>query len=108
MISPVHAGDVLQAETSMGEEASSNAPTTEAPIVNEGNNGADMNADDGQETGTDQETPPAQQAEQPKTNVTYTDARVYVSSATLDPQANEILVDAYITHDNVVVFSEGL
>lgn len=107
MISPVHANGVSQAETTPGEEAGSNAPTAEAPIVNEGNNGADMTADDGQETGTDQETPPAQQTEQPKTNVTYTDARVYVSSATLDSQANEILVDAYITHDNAVVFSES-
>ncbi|MEN6636460.1 MAG: hypothetical protein ABFC56_11450 [Clostridiaceae bacterium] len=107
MISPVHANDTLQVESTPVEENNSDAPIADAPNVNDGNDGAAANVENEQETGTDQETPPAQQSEQPKTNVTYTDARVYVASANLDQQANEIIVDAYITHDKEVVFSES-
>ena len=107
LISPVHANDTLQAESTPSKEPNPDTPTADAPIVNDVSEGADVQVDNEQETGADQENPPAQQTGQPKTNVTYTDARVYVASANLDQQTNEIIVDAYITHDNAVVFSES-
>lgn len=107
LITPVYASDTMQTESTSGNNPSADALIAETPIANDANNGADANADQGQEAGIDQGTPPVQQNEQPKTNVSYTDARVYVASAKLDQQANEIIVDAYITQDKEVVFSES-
>lgn len=107
VIAPEQANNISQAEPTPDENSNYDVPATAAPIVNEGNNGADANDDNGQEAGRNQETPPIQQDEKIKTNVSYADARVYVASAKLDQQANEIVVEAYITHDDEVVFSES-
>lgn len=107
MISPMYTSDIMQPESTSAENPSADAPIVETPIVDDVNNGEDTNIDRGQQAGIDQSTPPVPQDEQPRSNVSYTDARVYVASANLDQQANEIVVDAYITHDKEVVFSES-
>lgn len=107
MISPVHTNDTMHPESTSAPSPSADAPIVETPIENDGNNGDDTNFDQGQQAGTDQSTTPVPQSEQPRSNVSYTDARIYVASAELDQQANEIIVDAYITHDKEVVFSES-
>ena len=107
MISPVYTSDIMQSESTSAENPGAEAPIVETPIENDVNNGEDTNVDQGQQAGIDQSTPTVPQYEQPRSNVSYTDARVYIASAELDQQANEIIVDAYITHDKEVAFSES-